>query len=65
MKRPRLTAREIDALLIAAGAADPEATMESLENPKDYDRMNAAWASGMDKLRDMAAARYAAKQRRT
>ncbi len=58
-KRIRLSIREIDALLTAAGAADPEATFEHLGD-KERDRMDAAWASAMGKLRDMLAQRKSA-----
>lgn len=52
-KRIRLSFAEIDALLTAAGAADPTGTFEALNNDKDEERAAAALESGMDKLRAM------------
>jgi hypothetical protein len=53
----RLTTLEIEALLIASGAADPEATMEGVGDDREIERMDAAWKSGEDKLRAMLAQR--------
>lgn len=52
MKRPRLTIAEIDALLAAAGNADP-AMFEDYPTEKEGDRAYRAWETGMEKLREM------------
>lgn len=54
--RIRLTTREIDALLIVAGAADAPAVAED-HGAEEGDRLLTAFESGMDKLRQMLAAR--------
>jgi len=54
VKRIRLTRIEIEALLAAAGNADP-AMWEDEPDEKAGDRMAAACESGMDKLRELLA----------
>lgn len=55
-KRNRLSKIEIDAILTAAGAADPTGTFEDMPD-KEAERMEAALESGLRKLRAMFWAR--------
>jgi hypothetical protein len=57
MKRVRLTATEISAILGAAGAADAPAVFEDSSDEKEAERELEAFESGMSKLRAMLAAR--------
>lgn len=57
MKRYRLSAAEISALLAVAGAADAPAVVEDYPDAKEGEAMLAAFESGMDKLRRMLADR--------
>lgn len=50
--RISLTEAEIDALLVAAGAADPTGTFEYLSNDEAEERAAEALERGMDKLRN-------------
>ena len=52
MTRIRLTTREIEALLAAAGNVDPCMFTQDIGG-KDGERMFAAWESGQEKLRAM------------
>jgi len=55
MKRPRLTAREISAVLGAAGNVDVGAMAEDFSTEQEGERFLAAYESGMHKLRAMLA----------
>jgi len=56
-KRIYLTAREIDAILGVAGAADAPAVFEDSCDEKEAERELEAFESGMNKLRAMLAKR--------
>lgn len=60
MKRTRLTAVEIEAILGAAGNCDVPAMYEDCPTEKEAKKMLAAYERGMDKLRDMLEQRRAA-----
>lgn len=52
--RTRLTLREIECLLAAAGNADPCMFYENPDaNERQKEKDRAAWESGMNKLRDI------------
>jgi hypothetical protein len=54
----KLTRTEVEALLAAAGNADP-AMWEDYETEAEGERMYAAWLSGQEKLRQMLAQKKA------
>lgn len=58
----RLTTNEIEALLAAAGNADP-AMWEDYPDTKEGERLYHAWLSGQEKLREMLAQRSEASER--
>lgn len=57
MKRPRLTALEIEAILAIAGDADAHASVESCDTEKEGEQRLEAFERGMEKLRVMLARR--------
>lgn len=61
VKRIRLTATEIEAILAAAGNVDAPATFEDCGDEKEAERMLEAFESGMEKLRVMLARREGRK----